>query len=210
MTGADTDGTAGGKDWREDGAGRIIFKPASGSPAVLISKADHASITFARMVVFCSLFSTFALVVFANGRWWHAGNGVAGGLAILFALMAINAILAGRAHRLKERIVRAAEQASVDIELGSTARATEIVCRRFSSRLLVLFIVVALVFGIWMTWDIVRLFSLGPDPTQLHRRHVSGPLSGLIVLMPLIYLTYRAAFELRRRFSKGTRRIADE
>ncbi|CAN7576239.1 hypothetical protein [Neorhizobium sp. LjRoot104] len=203
MTGcAHTDGTGRGKDWQEDGAGRIIFKPAAGSPAVLISKADHASISLARMIVFCSLSASFILVVFANGRWWHAGNDAAGGLAVLVGLMAINAILAARAYRLKERIVEAAEKASVDIEMGSMARATEIVCRRFSSWLLALFAAVALAFDIWMTWDIVRLFSLGPDPTQLHRRHVSGPLSGLIVLAPLIYLTYRAAFELRRRFCK--------
>ena len=200
--GAHTDGTGRGKDWQEDGAGRIIFKPAAGSPAVLISKADHASISFARMIVVCSLLATFVLVVFANGRWWHAGNGAAGGLAILLGLVAVNAILAGNAHRLKERIVGAAEKASVDIELGSMARATEIICRRFSSRLLALFVAVALAFDIWMTWDIVRLFSLGPDPAQLHRRPVSGPLSGLIVLAPLIYLTHRAAFELRRRFCK--------
>lgn len=208
--GVPTDGTRHGKDWQDDGAGRIIFKPAAGSPAVLISKSDHASISRARMIAFYSLLTTAILVVFANGRWWHADNGVAGGLVILFGLLAVNAILAGNAYRLKERIVETAEKAPVDIELGSLERLTEIVCRRFSSRLLAVFVAVSLVFDIWMTWDIVRLFWLGPDPTQLRGRHVSGPLSGLIVLMPLIYLTYRTAAELWRRFCKETSRIADD
>ncbi|CDZ61547.1 Hypothetical protein NGAL_HAMBI2605_15250 [Neorhizobium galegae bv. orientalis] len=208
--GVRTEGTGRGRDWQEDGEGGIIFKPAAGTPAVLISKSDHASISRARMIAFCSMFATFILVVFGNGRWWHAGNSAAGGLVIIFCLMAVNVVLAGNAHRLKERIVEAAEKASIDIELGSMARVTEIVCRRFSSGLLALLAIVALVFDIWMTWDIVRLSSLGPDPSQLRGRYVSGPLSGLIVLMPLIYLTYRATAELWRRFCKGTQRITDD